>query len=78
MKLRRLQVSPELLADFLVNPTPPGLSSDAPADLRILNCRWTDEKMIELLVSSDTFNNPADVLEPVPFWTIRFWRDQAA
>ena len=74
MKLRRLRISPELLAQFLSEPTPPGLSSDAPADLKIVDCRWFDSA-IELLVTSATFNDPADVSEPVPLWNVRFHRE---
>lgn len=74
MKLRRVRISPEMLAEFLTNPVPPGISSDAPADLKILNCLWIDH-VIELLVSSATFDEPGDVLEPVPLWDIHFHKE---
>ena len=73
--LRRLRISPELLTEFLVHPVPPGITSDAPEDLKIVGCQWTDTRTIELLVWSATFTDPADIADPEPLWELRFHRD---
>jgi hypothetical protein len=74
MKLRRLSLSSELLADFLTNPGSQGAMVNAPRDLRIIDCVWR-VNCIELLVSSPDFNDPADVQEPPPMWKPLFCRE---
>jgi len=77
LKLRKLEISTHLLAEFLINPVPPGLSSDCPRDLQILSqCPSRRPGMITLIVHSESFS-PAPIRRPwdAPVHEIRFTRE---
>jgi hypothetical protein len=78
MKRKRLRITPDLLADFLVSPVPPGISTDAPLDLRIVGCCWLlDDDVIELIVSSDSFAE-VPTGEVLPLMKVTFHRETRA
>lgn len=56
-RVKFLRISAELLADFLKQPVPPGITSEGlPTDARITNTAWeADLSIIRLTLESDSF-----------------------
>jgi len=69
MKTKTLLLSPELLIEFLKNPTPPGLKQDGiPADATITGVKWQPSphvgaNVIELYLTSVEFTDDEKLLK---------------
>jgi hypothetical protein len=48
-------MSTELLTEFLIHPTPPGICSDLPEGMKIIDCMMHDALTLELWVQHDSF-----------------------
>jgi hypothetical protein len=76
MSQRILRVSPELMAEFLKRPTPPGLTAQGmPEDARIVDARWDWlRKCITLFVESASFEEAYEPDGDPPLLDLTFTR----
>ncbi len=74
MRRKTIRISPELLCEFLANPTPPGIHSDFPPGARIVGCTMDETMMIVAIVEHPDFPEVPPG-EQAPDLVVRFTRD---